>query len=93
MQRSTTRKGTEDRTTTYDWMVDVRTFFTDLCTWGTEPGSPLAQHMPVAIPLTTREIPNIRTYALRTWHEAAQRLAARHDDTAAIRAERDRFWD
>ena len=92
MQRSTGRKGTEDRTTTYDWLVDVRTFFADICTWGTEPGSPLAQYVPVAMPLTshdlnsggfaaararttarmtasvmdlTREIPNIRAYALR----------------------------
>ena len=120
VQRSTSRKGTEDRTTTYDWMVDVRTFFTDLCTWGTEPGSPLAQHMPVAIPLTshdlnsggfaaararttarmtatvmdlTREIPNIRAYALRAWHESAEYLAADPDDATAIRRERNRFWD
>jgi hypothetical protein len=120
VQRSTNRKGTEDRTTTYDWMVDVRTFFTDLCTWGTEPGSPLAQHMPVAIPLTshdlnsggfaaarartaarmtatvmdlTREIPNIRAFALRAWHEAAQQLANQPHDVTAIRGERDRFWD
>jgi site-specific recombinase XerD len=120
VQCSTNRKGTEDRTTTYDWMVDVRTFFTDLCTWGTKPGSPLAQHMPVAIPLTshdlnsggfaaarartaarmtatvmdlTREIPNIRAFALRAWHEAAEHLAAEPDDAAAIRGERDRFWD
>ena len=25
-------QGTEDRATTYDWIVDVRSFFTDLCT-------------------------------------------------------------
>ena len=43
-------QGTEDRATTYDWIVDVRSFFTDLCTEGTEPGSPLAQHMPGCSP-------------------------------------------
>lgn len=120
LQRSTATKGTEDRTTTYDWMVDVRSFFTDLCTWGTEPGSPLAQHMPVAVPLTShdlnregfasarartaarmtatvmdlnRELPNIRAFALRRWHEASERLATDQDDPGHIRAERDTFWD
>jgi site-specific recombinase XerD len=120
LQRSTATEGTEDRTTTYDWMVDVRSFFTDLCTWGTEPGSPLAQHMPVAVPLTShdlnregfasararaaarmtatvmdlnRELPNIRAFALRRWHEASERLAADQDDPGHIRAERDTFWD
>ncbi|KAA0017650.1 hypothetical protein [Antrihabitans cavernicola] len=39
----------------------------------------------------TREIPNIRAYALRTWHEATQRLAEDPEATTAIRAERDRF--
>jgi integrase len=120
VQRSTATKGTADRTTTYDWMVDVRSFFTDLCTWGTEPGSPLSPHMPAAIPLTShdlnnggfaaarartaarmtatvmdlnREIPNIRAFALRRWHEAAQQLATHPDDPANVRGERDRFWD
>ena len=118
--RSTSTKGTEDRTTTYDWMVDVRSFFADLCTWGTEPESPLAQHMPVTVPLTShdlnregfaaarartaarmtatvmdldREIPNIRAFALRRWHEACQQLAAAPDEQGHARAERDTFWD
>jgi hypothetical protein len=120
VQRSTTSKGSADRTTSYDWLVDVRSFFTDLCTWGTEPGSPLASHMPRAIPLTShdlnsagfaaarartaarmtatvmdlnREIPNIRAFALRRWHEATGQLAGHPDDPALTRTERDRFWD
>jgi site-specific recombinase XerD len=120
VQRSTRTKGTADRTTSYDWLVDVRSFFTDLCTWGTEAGSPLTPHMPQAVPLTShdlgsggfaaarartaarmtatvmdlnREIPNIRAFALRRWHEATQELTANPDDPAAVRAERDRFWD
>jgi site-specific recombinase XerD len=120
VQRSTAAKGTADRTTTYDWLVDVRSFFTDLCTWGTEPGSPLAGHMPAVVPLTThdlnsggfaaararttarmtatvmdlsREIPNIRAFALRRWHEATQQLSEAPHDPAAVRAERNRFWD
>lgn len=120
VQRSTSTKGTADRTTTYDWLVDVRSFFTDLCTWGTEPGSPLAPHVPGVVPLTShdlnsggfatarartaarmtatvmdlsREIPNIRAFALRRWHEAAQQLAAAPDDPRILRTERDHFWD
>lgn len=120
VQRSTATKGSEDRTTTYDWMADVRAFFADICTWGTEPGSPLAEYAPPTIPLTThdlnsggfaaarawttarmtatvmdlaREIPSIRAFALRRWHEAAQRLAAAPDDQKAARTERTCFWD
>jgi integrase len=40
-----------------------------------------------------RELPNIRAFALRRWHEASQRLAADHDDPGHVRAERDTFWD
>jgi hypothetical protein len=29
-----------DRATAHAWLTDVRTFFADLCTWATEPGSP-----------------------------------------------------
>jgi len=120
VQRSTATKGTADRTTTYDWLVDVRSFFTDLCTWGTEPGSELADDMPSVVPLTThdlndggfaaararttarmtatvmdlaREIPNIRAFALRRWHESSQQLESAPRDQKTIRAERDRFWD
>ncbi len=120
VQRGSNRKGTEDRTTTYDWLVDIRAFFSDLCNWGTEPGSPLTEHMPPAIPLTshdlnsggfaaararttarqtstvmdlTREIPNIRAFALRRWHEAGQHLASGPGSHAAQCQERSAFWD
>lgn len=120
VQRGTDRKGDGDRTTTYDWLVDVRSMFTDICTWATEPGSPLAAYAPVTIPLTshdlhsagfaaarartaarmtatvmdlTREIPNIRAFALQRWHEAQQHLQATPADRAAAADERNRFWD
>lgn len=120
VQRGGDQKGMEDRVTTYDWVLTVRTFFADLCSWGTEPGSPLAQHMPVALPLTSRdltssafaaararsaaqmtatildlsrEIPNIRAYALRAWHESTEHLTASPDDPTTVREEIDRFWD
>jgi len=40
-----------------------------------------------------REIPNIRAFALRRWHETGQTLAAAPDDKAMIDAERVAFWD
>lgn len=120
LQRDVDRRGSEDRTTTYDWFVDVRAFFTDLCHWATEPSSPLASYAPAAIPLTThdlrssgfaaarartaarmtatvmdltREIPNIRAYALRRWHEATQALSATPLDRRSLQDERSSFWD
>lgn len=56
VQRDVARKGDQDRTTSYDWFVEVRSFFADLCHWGTEPGSPLAQYAPPAIPLTRHDL-------------------------------------
>jgi len=119
VQRSTGRKGTEDRTTTYDWFVDVRAFFADICHWSTEPGSPLSDFAPPTIPLTshdlnsggfsaarsrttarmtasvmdlTREIPNIRAFALRRWHDSQRQLTATPQDRLAVQAERNSFW-
>lgn len=120
VQRSTSRKGTEDRSTTYDWFVDVRAFFADICNWSTEPGSPLTDFAPPTIPLTshdlnsggfsaarsrttarmtasvmdlTREIPNIRAFALRRWHDGQRQLTATPQDRFAVQAERNSFWD
>lgn len=94
MQRCTATKGTEDRTTTYDWMVDVRSFFTDLCTWGTEPGSPLAPHMPVAVQLTSHDL-NREGFASAHARTAARMTATVMDlnrEVANIRAFALRRW-
>jgi len=56
VQRDVARKGDQDRTTSYDWFVDVRSFFADLCHWGTESGSPLAQYAPSTVPLTRHDL-------------------------------------
>ena len=48
--------GTEDRTTAYAWLIDVRTFFADLCTWATETDSPFAPFAPLTIPLTRHDL-------------------------------------
>jgi hypothetical protein len=110
----------DDRLTAHAWLIDVRTFFADICTWGTEPDSPFSGHVPTVVPLTRhdlldvgfkqarqrreahvtslvldlqREIPNIRAFALRRWHEAQQAAAGRTDDRAAQAAEISAFWD
>lgn len=120
LQRSSARKGEQDRTTSYDWFVDVRAMFADLCHWGSEPGSPLAIYVPPTVPLTrhdlrrggfaaarartearmtatvmdlTREIPNIRAFALRVWNDATTALKESPADRHALAAEREAFWD
>lgn len=127
VQRSNQSKGTDDRTTAHSWLVDVRTFFADICTWAAEPDSPFAGHAPAMVPLTRhdlldtgfrkarkrqqarmtstvldlqREIPNIRAFALRRWHDAEQALHTNTNDSTngpveplLIMAERVAFWD
>ncbi len=113
-------KGSGDTTSAHAWLVDVRCFFADLCTWATEAGSPFAAHCPTLVPLTRhdlldsgfqdarkrtearltgtvldleREIPNIRAFALRRWHEAQQALSVDEGDAGLQRTERIAFWD
>ena len=40
-------------------MVAVRTFFSDICTWATEPDSPFAVFAPRTVPLTRHDLINI----------------------------------
>ena len=109
-----------DRMTAHAWLTDVRCFFSDICTWAAEPGSPFAGHAPAMVPLTRhdlvgvgfeqarrrtaarmtsivvdleREMPNIRAFAQRRWHDAEQALAELADDPKLLAAERDAFWD
>jgi integrase len=55
-QRQRDRKGTADRTTAHSWLIDVRVFFADICTWATEEGSPFTGHAPAAVPLTRHDL-------------------------------------
>lgn len=109
-----------DRTTAHAWLIDVRTFFSDICTWATEQDSPLASHAPRTIPLTRhdlldvgfeaarrrsaartqatvldleRELPKIRAYAARRWHDAKGLLADAPGEAKAVSGERVAFWD
>jgi integrase len=39
------------RPTAYSWLVELRTFFSDICAWATEPDSPFAPFAPRTIPV------------------------------------------
>ncbi len=47
------------RITAHAWLIDVRTFFSDICTWATEPDSPFAGFAPRTVPLTRHDLINI----------------------------------
>lgn len=44
--------GEEVRATAHSWLTDIRTFFSDICAWATEPDSPFRRFAPRTIPLT-----------------------------------------
>ena len=44
--------GEEVRATAHSWLVDLRTFFSDLCAWATDPDSPFKRFAPRTIPVT-----------------------------------------
>src|SRR5258708_911185 len=48
--------GADDRTTVNTWLIDVRTFFADICTWAAEADSPFASYAPRTIPLTRHDL-------------------------------------
>ncbi len=64
----------EDRLTPHTWLIDVRTFFADMCAWATEPGSPFAPHAPRTVPLTRRDLAGVGFEKARKQSQA--RLAA-----------------
>ena len=119
-RRSVRRGDDQDRTTAYSWANEVRTFFADMSSWGSEDDSPLASFAPSAVLLTRhdlvdtgilkarrrqrarmtstvldlqREMPNIRAFALRRWHDAERALTAAPGDERAAVGERVAFWD
>jgi integrase len=46
----------EDRLTAHQWLINVRCFFADICSWGGEDGSPFAQWAPPAVPLERHDL-------------------------------------
>jgi integrase len=108
------------RITAHAWLVNIRTFFADICTWATEPDSPFASLAPRTVPLTRhdlinigfdkarkqqtarttatildleREIPKLRAYASRTWHESQAALKVAPGNSSAKASEAAAFWD
>lgn len=46
----------EDRSTAHQWLINVRCFFADICTWALEDGSPFAGWAPPAVPLERHDL-------------------------------------
>jgi hypothetical protein len=46
----------EDRLTAHQWLINVRCFFADICSWGGEDGSPFARWAPPAVPLERHDL-------------------------------------
>lgn len=47
---------TDGKTNAYSWLVNVRTFFADLCTWAAEEGSQYEPYAPRTVPLTRHDL-------------------------------------
>lgn len=47
------------RITAHAWLVNLRAFFSDICTWATEPDSPFKEFAPRTIPLTRHDLVNL----------------------------------
>jgi hypothetical protein len=60
----------DDRLTAHAWLIDVRTFFADICTWGTEPDSLFAGHVPAVVPLTRHDLLDVGFKQARQRREA-----------------------
>jgi integrase len=112
--------GEEVRATAHSWLTEIRTFFSDICAWATEPDSPFRRFAPRTIPLTRhallglgfekarertraritakvldleREMPSIRSFALRTWSNAIANAVKSPDPAKPWSEETERFWD
>src|SRR5579863_1446431 len=48
--------GEEMRGTAYSWLTELRTFFSDVCAWATEPDSPFQRWAPRTIPISRRTL-------------------------------------
>jgi integrase len=46
----------EDRMTAHQWLINVRCFFADICSWGGEERSPFTRWAPPAVPLERHDL-------------------------------------
>jgi integrase len=60
--------GSAARITAHGWLVNVRTFFADICDWATETDSPFAPHAPRTVPLTRHDLRGVGFDKARQQH-------------------------
>jgi integrase len=84
----------QDSGTVHGWVTTVRTFFTDLCAWATEPGSPFAEHAPRALPLTHHDLKGVGFEKQRRRQEArtTATILELEREVPKIRAHAFRAW-
>jgi integrase len=51
--------GEQIRLTAHHWLINIRTFFSDICAWATEPESPFCDLAPRTVPLTRHALLNL----------------------------------
>ena len=72
----------DDRRTACNWLMNGRGFFADICTWATEPASPLVPFAPRTIPLTRHDL-------IGVGFEQARRRSQARMTTAILDLERE----
>jgi integrase len=68
--------------TPHQWLIQVRCFFADVCTWATEEGSPFAAFAPPAVPLERHDL-------RRQGFEKARRRQAKRQVATILDLERE----
>lgn len=56
------------RITAHAWLLNVRVFFADICTWATEPDSPFAPFAPRAVPVARHDLRGVDFEKARQQH-------------------------
>jgi integrase len=94
VQRGHPGLGDEERATAHQWLIQVRCFFADICSWATEDGSPFAQFAPPTVPLERHDLRN-QGFEQARRRQAKRQLATVLDlerEVPAIRALATRRW-
>jgi len=72
----------EDRLTAHQWLVNVRCFFADICSWAGEEGSVFAEWAPPAVPLERHDLVGVG-------FEKARRRQTKRQAAAILELERE----
>jgi integrase len=95
VQRGHPGLGDEERATAHQWLIQVRCFFADICSWATEEGSPFAAFAPPAVPLERHDLRN-QGFEQARRRQAKRQLATILDlerEVPGIRALASRRWE